>query len=92
MAFVKGQIVLSGNERAALRSFFNLYDLEHARPEASASRSAGDFGPVIAAIERTTAAVQLLPSRQRVDWTNQDTANVETALQERSDIRKESQI
>jgi hypothetical protein len=38
VAFVKGQVVLSGNERAALRSFFNLYglnpdeyDLEHAR-------------------------------------------------------------
>jgi hypothetical protein len=48
--------------------------------------------PLLAAMERNTAAIQALPSRLRVTWDDEDTAQVEERLEERSAIRVSAHI
>ncbi|MDO7851548.1 hypothetical protein [Hymenobacter convexus] len=56
-------------------------------PGAGGSTGAGGSQDVVQAIGRVEQAVRELPSRQRVAWEGEDTANVEEALQERQQVR-----
>ncbi|MDB5267389.1 MAG: hypothetical protein JWP58_429, partial [Hymenobacter sp.] len=62
-----------------------------ALPAATGSATAGNDALLQVARE-TRDAVLALPSRQRIDWGNEDTANVEDALADREDVRERSRI
>lgn len=61
-------------------------------PSATGAAGGSSSQELVQAVNRVESAVRSLPSRQYVAWTDDDTANVEDALDEREVVRSSSGI
>ncbi|MBO2007542.1 hypothetical protein [Hymenobacter negativus] len=61
-------------------------------PGAGGGTTGGSNQELVQAVRETRDAVLGLPSRQRIDWTNEDTANIEDQLAERESDRDSNAI